>query len=162
MILTGSVLANDVQRSALLAVLQRHGLELSMHDKGAPIPATYWGEPEAGLRGNQVHARADTPLHSLLHEACHAICMDDMRRQRLDRDAGGDDLEECAVCFLQLVIADQIPDIGWRSVACDMDAWGYSFRAGSTASWFLTDANDAQQWLIKHRVLSPVTSELSA
>jgi hypothetical protein len=28
-----------------------------------------------------------------------------------------------------------------------MDAWGYSFRLGSTRAWFETDAADAQRWL---------------
>ena len=30
----------------------------------------------------------------------------------------------------------------------DMDAWGYSFRLGSTADWFSNDAEDALNWLI--------------
>jgi hypothetical protein len=29
----------------------------------------------------------------------------------------------------------------------DMDAWGYSFRLGSTAAWFEADAEDARDWL---------------
>jgi len=32
----------------------------------------------------------------------------------------------------------------------DMDAWGYSFRLGSTRSWFERDAMDAYQWLLAH------------
>jgi hypothetical protein len=28
-----------------------------------------------------------------------------------------------------------------------MDAWGYSFRLGSTAAWFGADAEDAREWL---------------
>ena len=29
----------------------------------------------------------------------------------------------------------------------DMDAWGYSFRLGSTLRWFSDDAADAKAWL---------------
>jgi len=36
----------------------------------------------------------------------------------------------------------------------DMDAWGYSFRLGDTASWFERDAEDARKWLIDHELLS--------
>ena len=32
------------------------------------FPGSYWGDSEAGLRGNALYVRADTPLHSLLHE----------------------------------------------------------------------------------------------
>jgi hypothetical protein len=30
----------------------------------------------------------------------------------------------------------------------DMDAWGYSFRLGSTLRWFQDDAGDARRWLL--------------
>jgi hypothetical protein len=49
---------------------------------------------EAGLWCDAVHARADTPVHSLLHEASHALCMGGERRAVLDTDAGGDFAEE--------------------------------------------------------------------
>jgi hypothetical protein len=29
----------------------------------------------------------------------------------------------------------------------DMDAWGYSFRLGSTRAWFEADAEDAREFL---------------
>ena len=29
----------------------------------------------------------------------------------------------------------------------DMDAWGYSFRLGSTAAWLREESGDARQWL---------------
>jgi hypothetical protein len=35
----------------------------------------------------------------------------------------------------------------------DMDAWGYSFRLGSTRPWFERDAEDARKWLIDHQLL---------
>ena len=66
------------------------------------IPGSYWGEREAGLIGAKIFARLDTPLHSVLHESAHFICMTPERRAGLDTDAGGDDAEENAVCYLQI------------------------------------------------------------
>ena len=37
----------------------------------------------------------------------------------------------------------------------DMDAWGYSFRLGSTRAWFERDAEDARAWLAERRLLPP-------
>jgi len=34
-----------------------------------------------------------------------------------------------------------------------MDAWGYSFRLGSTRAWFEEDAADARDWLVRHGIL---------
>jgi hypothetical protein len=34
-----------------------------------------------------------------------------------------------------------------------MDAWGYSFRLGSTAAWFERDAEDARAWLLLHGLI---------
>ena len=93
------------------------------------------------------------PVHSVLHEASHYVCMTPARRAGLDRDAGGDDLEESAVCYLQLLLADQLPGIGRARLLSDMDAWGYSFRLGSTRTWFEGDAADARQWLRDHGVI---------
>ena len=104
---------------------------------------------EAGLIGSAVFVRRDTPVHSLLHEACHSICMDDERRRSLHTDAGGDDAEENAVCFLQILLADEIPGVGRARLMEDMDRWGYSFRLGSTRRWFEEDAEDAREWLVK-------------
>jgi hypothetical protein len=36
----------------------------------------------------------------------------------------------------------------------DMDAWGYTFRLGSTRAWFEHDAADARTWLITHGLLT--------
>ena len=35
----------------------------------------------------------------------------------------------------------------------DMDAWGYSFRLGSTRAWFTRDAEDARLWLLAHGLI---------
>lgn len=145
MMTLGSLSAASTQ--ALNQLLARYQLQLIVTAAQDEIPYSYWGAPEAGIRGQHVYARADTPIHSVLHEACHVICMDPARRECISRDALGDDAEECAVCYLQLLLADEIPSVGFRALAQDMDAWGYSFRCGSTAQWFVTDATDAQQWL---------------
>ena len=104
--------------------------------------------------GHNVYVRADTPIHSLLHETCHIICAAPERREQLETDAGGDDLEEAAVCYLQIILADEIDGLGRQRLMRDMDAWGYSFRLGDTASWFERDAEDARKWLIDSKLLS--------
>ena len=129
-------------------MLARYELVLETVAPGADIPGSYWGDSEAGLIGNCVFVRSDTPVHSALHETCHAICMTGERRARLDRDAGGDDLEEAAVCYLQVLLADELEGVGRARLMRDMDAWGYSFRLGDTATWFSSDAEDARTWLL--------------
>src|ERR1700740_506119 len=135
---------SGIDRVALAVVLSRYGLTLSLTAPGEVIPGSYWGESEAGLRGDRLYARLDTPIHSVLHEACHYICMAPERRGGWDRDAGGDDLEESAVCYLQVLLADELPGVGRERLWADMDAWGYSFRLGSTQAWFEGDARDAR------------------
>ncbi len=137
-------------------LLERFGIRLILVADGAAIPGSYWGEPEAGVNGMRVYARSDTPLHSLLHETSHIICMSAARRRALDTDAGGDDLEEAAVCYLQVLLADQLVADGGRArVMQDMDAWGYSFRLGSAERWFREDAADALAWLVAQRLVGP-------
>jgi hypothetical protein len=134
-------------------VLGRFGLEVVRVGDGAAIPGSYWGESEAGLAGRQLLLRTDTPLHSALHEAAHYVCMTSARRTTLERDAGGDDSEENAVCYLQAVLAERIANYGKECVLADMDRWGYSFRLGSAARWFYEDSSDARIWLQSHYVL---------
>lgn len=134
--------------SRLGSALARFGLELSPVAPTSDIPGSFWGAPEAGLVGNRLYVRADTPLHSALHETCHFICMTEDRRRALHTDAGGDDAEENAVCYLQLCIAEQLPAVGARRLCADMDAWGYSFRLGSAWAWFEQDAEDARRSLL--------------
>src|SRR5690606_8170619 len=50
------------------ALLAGHGLSLVAVADDAPIPGSYWGEPEAGIIGSNVYVRGDTPVHSMLHE----------------------------------------------------------------------------------------------
>ena len=133
---------------ALMRLLSPYGLRVAMQDDECQIPGSYWGAPEAGLIGNTLYVRSDTPVHSALHEACHFICMDRDRRARLNTDAGGDDAEENAVCYLQILLADDLSGYSRARMLADMDTWGYSFRLGSAQAWFEEDADDAQAWLV--------------
>ena len=143
----------DADRAAVAALLQRYGLRLIEVDDEAAVPGSFWGDSEAGLIGATVQVRGDTPLHSILHEACHYICMDPQRRTGLDTNAGGDYDEENAVCYLQILLADQLPGFGRAASFADMDAWGYSFRLGSARAWFEQDADDARAWLQGHGLI---------
>ena len=147
------LLVNAVDRLGLEMLLDRYGLELRLVAPEEVIPGSYWGEREAGLIGATLYARLDTPLHSVLHESAHFICMTPERRAGLDTDAGGDDAEESAVCYLQVVLAQTLPNVSRERMCRDMDAWGYSFRLGSAATWFAEDADDARDWLIRHGLL---------
>ena len=137
----------------LARLLLGFGLDLRQVADGEAIPGSYWGDSEAGLRGSTLYARLDTPLHSILHETAHYICMPAERRVGLDRDAGGDDAEESAVCYLQILLADTLPSVGRERICADMDAWGYSFRLHSTRAWFERDAEDALGWLCHHGII---------
>ena len=137
----------------IIGLLRRFDLRLVIVDDDSPIQGSYWGDPEAGIIGDTIYARGDTPIHSLLHETCHVICMTETRRDKLCRDAGGDYLEESAVCYLQVLLAGCLRRVGRERLMRDMDAWGYSFRLGSTRQWFEQDAEDARQFLLKHRLI---------
>jgi len=73
--------------------------------------------------------------------------MPEERRSQLHTNAGGTLAEENAVCYLQVLMADHIPGFTRQQLFLDMDAWGYSFRLGSSERWFLEDAEDALAWL---------------
>lgn len=143
----------DIDAAPLEALLRARGLTVAWLAPQAAIPGSYWGDSEAGLVDDRLCVRADTPVHSALHEACHWLCMDASRRAGLHTDAGGDDLEECAVCYLQIVLADRLPGVGGRRLMRDMDAWGYSFRLGSAQAWFEQDAADARACLVERGLL---------
>ncbi|HUG98401.1 MAG TPA: hypothetical protein VMQ83_04445 [Gammaproteobacteria bacterium] len=143
----------DGHESAAGGVLGRYGLELRLVADGAPLPGSWWGGREAGLQGRALYARADTPLHSVLHEACHFACMTPARRAALDTDAGGDYDEENGVCYLQVILAGELPGFGRERMLADMDTWGYSFRLGSARAWFEQDAADARAWLLGYGLI---------
>jgi hypothetical protein len=148
-----------VQRCAALAhgVLETFvsgcGMQLQWIADGAPIPGSYWGESEAGLAGDRLCVRADTPVHSALHELCHWLCMDPARRAAVHGDAGGTDPEEAGVCYLQCLLADVLPGYSQARLFADMDAWGYHFRLGGARAWFEHDAEDARAWLQGHGLI---------
>lgn len=143
-----AVFSDRETSAAFIGLLSRQGLNLRWVDRGVEIPGSYWGDPEAGLIGNHLFFHIDTPMHSALHEAAHYVCMSEARRTDLVCDAGGDDAEENAVCYLQILWAEQLPGVGRDRMTADMDAWGYTFRLGSAARWFSEDAQEALQWLI--------------
>lgn len=131
------------------ALLAQFGLELIEVPEAEPIPGSYWGEPEAGIIAHRVFARADTPLHSALHEACHLIVLPPERRALVHTDATDSVAEEDAACYLQIVLAGRLSGVGRARLMADMDAWGYSFRLGSAQDWFEHDADDARSWLLE-------------
>jgi hypothetical protein len=137
----------DIGYEAPAALLARHGLALRRVPDGEPIPGSYWGDEEAGVIGTTVHARDDTPVHSLLHEACHLLVLPPERRAQVHTDATDSVEEEDATCYLQILLADELPGVGRRRLMADMDAWGYSYRLGSTQAWFEQDAAEALAFL---------------
>lgn len=150
----------DVDITPVAALLLNYGLELKVIPADEEIPGSYWGDEEAGLIGNQLLVRPDTPLHSVLHEACHYVCMDQDRRNGLDTDAGGDYDEENAVCYLQILLAGRLDQLGRRRMFLDMDRWGYTFRLGSAQAWFEHDAEDALDWLFQKKLLDSQSQPL--
>ena len=144
----------DIRFDDALALLATHDLHLHRVADGAPIPGSYWGEPEAGIIGSDVYVRDDTPVHSMLHEACHLIVLPPERRALVHTDATDSVPEEDATCYLQIVLAAQLPGVGSARLMLDMDAWGYTYRLGSTKAWFEQDAEDAKAWLVERGLLT--------
>ena len=145
----------ELGHEPLAMLLARYGMAVEQVPPDTEIPGTYWGESEAGLIGYRLFLRDDTPVHSALHEACHYICMDADRRARLHTDAGGETIEENGVCYLQILLADELPGVGRARMCADMDAWGYTFRLGSARAWFDQDAEDARHWLLQNGLIDP-------
>ena len=137
----------DIGFAAPAELLARYGLQLAKVADGEPIPGSYWGDCEAGLIGTIVHARADTPVHSLLHEAAHLIVLSPERRTAVHTDATDSIEEEDAVCLLQALLGDELPDVGRDRILANMDAWGYTFRLGSARAYFERDSDSAWHWL---------------
>ncbi len=143
----------DIRFDDAHTLLAAHDLRLHRVADGAPIPGSYWGEPEAGIIGSDVYVRDDTPVHSMLHEACHLIVLPPERRALVHTDATDSVPEEDATCYLQIVLAAQLPGVGSARLMLDMDAWGYTYRLGSTKAWFEQDAEDAKAWLLERGLL---------
>jgi hypothetical protein len=137
----------EIDLAEATALLARYGLRFELIDDGTPIPGSFWGECEAGVIGSTVYARRDTPVHSLLHEACHLIVIPPELRARVHTDASDSQFEEDATCYLQLLLAEELHGFGIARAFADMDAWGYTFRLGSARAWFQQDAEDAAAFL---------------
>ena len=151
----------DLDRREVVVLVAGYGARLVELAPQETIPGSYWGESEAGLIGDAVYVRADTPAHSLLHELCHFVCMDDARRAALATDAGGSDDEESAVCYLQVLLAQTLSGFGAERCLSDMDAWGYSFREGSARGWFEGDGVHARAWLLAHGFIDAQQTPIS-
>ncbi len=147
------LVCSRLQSGELEAVVNRFGATLVWLDDDQSIQGSYWGDREAGLVGDRLYVRGDTPVHSALHELCHYVCMPTEVRASLDTNAGGDYDEENGVCFLQILLADQLPACGRSRMLSDMDEWGYTFRLGSAKAWFEGDAADAREWLEGHGLI---------
>ncbi|MDQ3494449.1 MAG: hypothetical protein M3485_02690 [Pseudomonadota bacterium] len=144
----------DLDVGAIAALLAHYGLRLARVAHATAIPGSYWGEPEAGLIGDTVYARGDTPLHSLLHEAAHLIVLAPRKRASVHTDATDSVEEEDAVCLLQALLGDALPGVGRERVLADMDAWGYTFRLGSARAYFEHDADAAWSWLAERGLVT--------
>ena len=151
--MTGVTTCGDLAADALVQLLTPYGIQIHWVEHAQTIPGSHFGDPEAGLTFNKLFARKDTPVHSVLHEACHYICMDEGRRRDLHTDAGGDYDEENAVCYLSILLANHIPGFSSEQMMHDMDNWGYTFRLGSARRWFEEDAEDAHSWLLSHSLI---------
>lgn len=141
------LLLRDISVTHVASLLARYDLQLELVEDNTPIPGSYWGDPEAGVIAHVVHARNDTPVHSLLHEAAHLIVLPRECRDTVHTDATDSIEEEDAVCVLQVLLGDALPDVGCDRILADMDVWGYTFRLGSAAAYVLSDADDAWTWL---------------
>ena len=135
-------------------LLSRYGLTINCVEVDREIPYSFWGSPEAGRLTDQLFVREDTPIHSVLHESCHYVCMPASQRSMLSHDAKGTVMEENATCYLQILLADHIFNYSQNRLLQDMDDWGYSFRLGSARAWFTQDAKDVEEWLISHEILN--------
>jgi hypothetical protein len=143
----------DIQTEDVNVLLGRYGLRLEVVEESAVIPGSYWGDDEAGLIGATLYARMDTPLHSILHEACHWITCTPAKRAALHTDAADTQDEENATCYLQIVLANYLNGFGQSQALKDMDAWGYSFRLGSASAWYAEDAVAERTWLSERGLL---------
>lgn len=156
------LLLRDINFVDVASLLARYHLRIERVEDGAPIPGSYWGEPEAGVIADTVYARNDTPVHSLLHETAHLIVLPYERRAAVHTDATDSIEEEDAVCVLQALLGDALPGVGRDRIHADMDAWGYTFRLGSARAYFEHDAEMSWAWLERSGLVKSGTRKLTA
>jgi hypothetical protein len=70
-------------------------------------------------------------------------------------------LEECAVNYLQILLAEALPDVGRAQMLADMTAWGYNYREGSVYAWLDGDAIDAIRWLQEHHLIDAARQRIT-
>ena len=158
---TNGVLTIDAMGvDPLRTLFARLGLTLVRTPAGESIPGSFWGDEEAGLIGDTIYVRGDTPVHSAMHEAGHYVCMDQTRRNGLHTNAGGTYDEENAVCYWQILASAHLEGMDRERMCADMDRWGYTFRLGSAAAWFAEDAEDAHAWLVAAGLIKTDSDEL--
>ncbi len=143
----------NLNSDSIKELLSHYGIQINCSESGAEIPHSFWGTPEAGRKNNRLYIREDTPIHSILHESCHYICMPADQRTDAHSDAKGTVKEENASCYLQILLSDHIDGYDRYQQMQDMDDWGYSFRLGSAHAWFTQDAEEVCQWLQKHQII---------
>lgn len=148
----------NITNGSICKVLNRYNLVLNTVASHTDIPYSFWGAPEAGRKNNQLYVRADTPLHSILHEASHYVCMSQNQRCLDSYDTGVSVFEENATCFLQILLSDHICGYNRAQHMQDMDNWGYSFRLISANAWFQQDAEDTRQWLQNYNIIDKCCS----
>jgi|TARA_B110000977_G_scaffold78491_1_gene105621 hypothetical protein len=147
------LLYSQLENDVLKPILTAYSMRIVEVTDNQTIPYSFWGDREAGRLGNTLYARADTPLHSLLHELCHYICMPASERNKDLVDAAGSASEENACCFFQIILSAFIDNYNQSRLFEDMDSWGYSFRLGSAIRWYTEDAEDTREWLIEKNIL---------
>lgn len=145
----------NLDSASVKDLLNHYGIKVNRFDNDTDIPHSFWGNPEAGRLHEQLYIRGDTPIHSVLHEACHYICMPSAQRSVELVDAKGSAVEENATCYLQIILAAHIDGYSRSQILQDMDDWGYSFRLGSAYAWFTQDAYETKEWLIHKQIISP-------
>lgn len=151
----------DIEFTQAAELLKRYGLTLRQVADGTEIPGSYWGEAEAGIIGSDVFVRSDTPVHSMMHEAGHLIVLPPEKRATVHTNATDSIEEENAVCLLQVLLGEALDGVTRQDMFNDMDAWGYSFRLGSTQKYFEADADDAWAWLRERGLVKAASRELT-
>ena len=135
----------ELPSKALQQLLAAYDIEVIEIADEETLPGSFWGDPEAGLIANRLYVRPSTPVQSADPPGSTGHCR--------HTAAGGGYDEENGVCYLQILLADQLAGMTRERMMRDMDSWGYSFRLGSTRAWFEHDAEDAKDWLIQHQLL---------